>query len=197
MNGKFMWILDNGHGKATSGKRSPLFEDGSRFYEYEFNRDIVGRLIVKLSNTGLSFYNLVPEIEGDISLNERVRRANTLQTHLIKIYISIHSNAASNSGWSNASGIETYCYIKPSKSERLAQCFQKNLVKNLNWRDRGVKTANFYVIRYTQMPAILTESGFYDNKIECRKLMSNEYREKIADAHFQSILEIENIGVNF
>jgi N-acetylmuramoyl-L-alanine amidase len=43
---KFLWILDNGHSKATPGKRSPKLEDGRQFFEYEFNRDIVKRLMI-------------------------------------------------------------------------------------------------------------------------------------------------------
>ena len=39
---RFLWCLDNGHGKLTAGKRSPVFDDGeTQFLEYEFNRDIV------------------------------------------------------------------------------------------------------------------------------------------------------------
>ena len=38
---RFLWCLDNGHGKLTAGKRSPKLKDGNRFFEYEFNRIIV------------------------------------------------------------------------------------------------------------------------------------------------------------
>ena len=41
---KSMVILDNGHGKETSGKRSPIWSDGSQLFEWEFNRDIVQRI---------------------------------------------------------------------------------------------------------------------------------------------------------
>ena len=62
---RFLWCLDNGHGKLTPGKRSPKLKDGNRFYEYEFNRDIVRRIIEQLEEHGLSYYNVVPEVDVD------------------------------------------------------------------------------------------------------------------------------------
>jgi len=196
MAGKFLWILDNGHGKATAGKRSPLLDDGRQLLEYEFNRDIVSRLMLLLESQDLSFHNLVPEVDGDISLQARVDRANKLKTPLAKLYLSVHANAASDQ-WSNASGIETFCYRFNSKSERLARIFQNNLIDASGWRNRGVKEAGFYVLKNTKMPAILTENGFYSNPDECRKLLDPEWRDKIATAHLYAIQEIEETGYNF
>ncbi len=196
MEPKFLWILDNGHGRGTAGKHSPVLEDGRQFFEYEFNRIIVSKIVKKMKSAGLKYHVLVPEVDGDVSLQERVGRANSLQSDKVKLYLSIHSNAQSDN-WGSASGIETYCYHKPSRSERLAKCFQNNLIKTTKWKDRGVKTANFYVIKNTKMPAVLTETGFYSNKEECLKLLDPAWQEVIAEAHFKSIIEIENIGVNF
>ena len=196
MAGKFLWILDNGHGNSTPGKRSPVLNDGRQLREYEFNRDIVRRLIEKLAGLKLNYHNLVPEFDGDISLSTRVSRANDFRTSLMKIYVSIHSNAQADD-WGTASGIETFCYSTPSKSERIANCFQSSLITTLGWKDRGVKTEPFYVLKHTRMPAILTENGFYSNLEECKKLLDNGWRERIADAHFLAIQEIEKKGLNF
>mgnify|MGYP000817767973 FL=1 len=38
-------LIDNGHGRATAGKRSPVWPDGKQLFEYEFNRDIALSLI--------------------------------------------------------------------------------------------------------------------------------------------------------
>jgi N-acetylmuramoyl-L-alanine amidase len=196
MAGKFLWILDNGHGMATPGKRSPILDDGRQLLEYEFNRDIVKRLMTMMDAEGLSYHCLVPEIEGDIPLSVRVDRANKLQTPLQKLYVSVHANAAGDE-WSNANGIESFCFHFASRSERLAKIFQSNLVTTVGWRDRGVKEADFYVLKYTKMPAVLTENGFYSNQDECRKLLSPEWRESIAKAHLLAIRETEEAGYNF
>ena len=193
----FLWILDNGHGKATPGKRSPVLADGRQLLEYEFNRDIVSRLIVKLTSAGYAYHNLVPEIEGDISLTQRVNRANNLVSTQTKLFISIHENAAGTGGWVKASGTETFCYEFDGESERLAKYFQQKLVASLGWKDRGVKTADFTVIQKTSMPAILIEHGFYTDPDEVLKLLDPAWREKIAESHFQTIKEIEQAGLSF
>jgi len=196
MSSKFLWILDNGHGQATPGKRSPKMADGRQLLEYEFNRDIVKRLMVEMDVREMEYHLLVPETEGDIPLSVRVERANALVTAKPKLFLSVHANAAGDN-WSSATGIETFCYRFYSKSERLAKVFQSHLVTATGWRDRGVKEANFYVLKYTRMPAVLTENGFYSNRQECEKLLSAEWRQKIARAHLEAILEIEETGYNF
>jgi len=74
-NGKFLWILDNGHGVDTPGKRSPLLMSGRQFREYSFNRTVVTKMLHQLEESGFRAHQLVPE-EKDISLSERVARAN-------------------------------------------------------------------------------------------------------------------------
>lgn len=101
-------LLDNGHAKSTPGKRSPKFEDGSQFFEYEFNRDIVKRIASELSKAGIKYHILVPEITSDISLSTRAARANKYCNQYGKdncLFISIHVNAAgSGSTWMNGRG---------------------------------------------------------------------------------------------
>lgn len=45
------------------------------------------------------------------------------------------------------------------------------------------------------MVSVLTENGFYNNKKEAAKLITDEVRQKIADAHVAAILEIEENGI--
>ena len=100
---RYMWCLDNGHGKKTAGKNSPVFDDGeTQFFEYEFNRDVVERIIEKLQEAGVAYADLMPDVENiGNDLEERVKRANEWQTDLPKLFISIHSNAApaDDTGW--------------------------------------------------------------------------------------------------
>ena len=73
----FVVLLDNGHAKSTAGKRSPLFDDGkTRFYEWEFNRDVVSRIAKKLDRLGIKYHVLVPEGDYDVPLTTRANRAN-------------------------------------------------------------------------------------------------------------------------
>jgi N-acetylmuramoyl-L-alanine amidase len=201
---RFLWCLDNGHGKQTPGKRSPLFDDGqTRFWEYEFNRDIVARIIKKLEAAGVAYYNVVPEVEIGDFLEGRVGRANKKKSDLPKLYLSVHSNAAPAAGsesWgsSSVSGIETWFFHGSKRGQKLAQIFQKHLIEETALKSRGLKSkpdGQFFVLRKTNMTSVLTENGFYNNKAEAAKLMTDAMRQKIADAHVAAILEIEENGL--
>jgi len=197
---RYIWCLDNGHGKLTAGKRSPKMSDGNRLYEYKFNRDIVNRIIPQLKEKGIDFYNVVPEVEVDNFLAGRVLRANNHPSSKKKIFISIHSNAgpAPTGSWASMDGIETWYFHSSRTSKKIAAIFQKHLVEQTNWTNRGIKsrpTSQFYVLRNTAMPAVLTENGFFNNKEQVYDLMKEEVRQKIADAHVAAILEIEKKGL--
>ena len=197
---RYTWILDNGHGKLTAGKRSPIFDNGeTQFFEYEFNRDVVERIMVLLDAAGVRYHDLVPDYMsvGNI-LQERVARANALQSTLPKRYLSVHSNAAPAPAgrWAAASisGIETWHYHTSATGKKLAGIFQKHLVDTLGWKNRHLKSRpdrQFYVLRKTSMPAVLTENGFYNNKAQAEQLMLSSVRQQIAQAHVDAILEIE------
>lgn len=201
---RYMWCLDNGHGKLTPGKRSPLFDDNkTRFFEYEFNRDVVNRIAKKLKLLGIVHYITVPETNVDDFLEQRVNRANKLQSKLPKLFVSVHSNAApaaTSETWASASisGIETWHYHGSDKGQYLAGIFQKHLIVKTGWVNRKLKSkkeGQFYVLRNTNMTAILTENGFYNNKKQALDLMKPEVRQKIADAHVAAIQEIEREGI--
>lgn len=68
------------------------------------------------------------------------------------------------------------------ESRRLAGEVQKRLAGLSPENDRGVRTAEFFVLRHTQMPAILVEAGFLTNRIEEDLLADLEYQERIAEA---------------
>ena len=76
-HGKILWILDNGHGIDTPGKKAPVLTDGRQFHEYRFNREVVSQIMKRLNEKGIRSFQLVPE-EMDISPSIRVRRANKL-----------------------------------------------------------------------------------------------------------------------
>ncbi len=200
---RFLWCLDNGHGKQTKGKRSPVFDDDKQFFEYEFNRDIVKRIIEQLEKKGVAYFNVVPEVDTDNFLEGRVNRANSKKSTLPKIFVSVHANAAparSSKDWAADSirGIETWYYHNSKKGQKVASVFQKHLIEETGFKNRHLKSrpnSQFYVLRKTRMTAVLTENGFYNNKLEVLELMKDEVRQQIADAHVKAIMEIEENGI--
>lgn len=71
----------------------------------------------------------------------------------------------------------------------LAELVQDRLVRTTGARDRGVRQNLFYVIRNSRIPAILVEVGFVSHPDEGRKLMQDGYREDLADALADGILD--------
>lgn len=187
------------------GKRSPIFDDGkTQFFEYEFNRDVVEKIIKELKKNGVKYFDVVPDFNDVGSfLEERVDRANKFKTDLPKIYVSVHSNAgpaASASDWiaDSINGIETWYASNSTRGKKLAAVFQKHLILKTGFKNRNLKSTAekpLYVLEKTTMPAILTENGFYNHKTQVKELMKDSVRQKIADAHVAAIMEIEEKGI--
>ena len=151
---KMRICLDAGHGRETAGKRSP----DESFFEYEFNRDVTNRLKTILERHGVEVL-LTCDDEHDIDLKVRCEYANANKADY---FISIHANAHKEC-WTDANGWEIYIVGKGGKAEKLAETIQKHSIAELGLKDRGVKLANFQVLKDTDMPAVLIEHGFYTN----------------------------------
>ncbi|MDD4201899.1 MAG: N-acetylmuramoyl-L-alanine amidase [Candidatus Omnitrophica bacterium] len=74
------------------------------------------------------------------------------------------------------------------ESKQLAGYMSKMIPGRMGLKNRGVKSANFYVLRGTRMPAVLVEVGFISNKAEEKKLASAAYRQNMADSIVDSIM---------
>lgn len=194
---KTLVILDAGHGIDTPGKRSPVWSNNTQLFEWKFNRDIVDSIIGYLQVANISYVKLIEESQ-DISLKERVDRINTIYKEnkdKYKVYlISIHGNAADNAPTAN--GIEVFTSIGETKSDTIAEVFYSKL-KNLGWKmrpnrsNKGGKEENFYILKNSHCPAVLTENGFYTNEEECKKMLEFYWQKQIALAHYKAIQDIE------
>lgn len=175
-------MLDAGHGYNTPGKRSP---DGMR--EYEFNRAVANyakQLLVNYKNVTVYFSHSDQE---DVSLQQRTEKANRLN---VDIFVSIHANAYGSGGWNDVGGIETYVYpSRPPLAYQLAQKVQRNLVLSTGLDNRGVRTADFHVLRETKMDAVLAECGFMTNRDEINLLRSETYRRTVAEAIVKALVD--------
>lgn len=174
-------MLDAGHGFDTPGKRSP---DGMR--EYEFNRAVATyakELLDNYQNVAVYFAH---SDQTDIPLQQRTNNANNLR---VDIYVSIHANAA-GSTWSSAGGIETFVYpSRPPGAVALATKIQNQLISRTGLRNRGVKTADFHVLRETNMDAVLVECGFMSNPDEIKLLRSEGFRRTCAEGIVAALAE--------
>ena len=193
----YVIILDSGHGGLinnvyqTKGKRSPVWDDGSVYYEGVGNREIVKKLTERLEANGIEVYNSNPT-NYDIPLGTRVRNINAqIKANKDKKYIgvSVHSDGFSKEsahGWSvytsNNASLDSY---------KLANLSTKHLKNEFpDRRLRGIKSANFYILKNTICPFILTENFFMTNRDECKNiLMTKEGQNKIVNLHYKFITE--------
>lgn len=121
------------------------------------------------------------------SLSSRTADANAWGADL---FVSIHCNAANEKAY----GTETYAYRVSSNGYRLAAGVQKHLVADTGRCNRGVKTANFAVLRNSNMPAILVETAFIDNPEDNAFLGSEIGKSHIAAAIAKGICEYLGLG---
>ena len=189
-------LIDNGHGIETSGKRSP---DGV-LREFHYNRLIAQGIHTRLTALGHDSTLLVPE-ESDISLPKRCRRVNEICRSIGKhnvLLLSIHINAAGNGhSWMNARGWCAYTTRGNTRADAFASALYESAQLHLpGMRLRTDYTdgdpdieSDFYILRHTSCPAVLTENLFMDNLDDYNFLLSEEGRQAIVDLHVDGILD--------
>lgn len=179
-------LFDNGHGQETPGKRSPIWKDGRQLFEWEFNRDMVRRIILKCYQAGMRAVNLVPE-ESDVLLKERCKRANMWYDRCNGncVVVSIHANAGGGTGFEvyTSPGQTKADEIATALIEQLQQDFPEIKMRKDMADGDPDKEAEFYILKHTKAPAILAENLFMDNESDCQLLMTEDFRDKLADSY--------------
>lgn len=201
----YKWILDAGHGGMVAGKyatapgKMHVFEDGTEIYEGVNNRAIVNKLLILLDAAKID-YALVHDEHEDTPLATRVTRANNLHRKDPRcIYLSVHSDAMPEGFHGKGSGISVWTSVGQTPSDKVAELFCQTYVKQMPEHKFRKDTmdgdndheSNFYVLRETICPALLTENLFFDNRPEAEFLMSKTGQEKIAEVLFKAIMLTE------
>jgi N-acetylmuramoyl-L-alanine amidase len=113
-----------------------------------------------------------------VSLDKRANRANKSRAG---VFVCIHYNSCPNE---TAHGIEVYYSDDQDKrstcSKKLASSVLQKTAVRAEAKARGVKIGNFFVIKQTNMPAVLIEAGFLTNPTERNKIIQRQYLDKIA-----------------
>ncbi len=168
-------IIDVGHGGVDRGARGHI-----PYCEEKKICLLTARLVKKyLDQLG---YHVVMTRNTDafVSLPKRVEIAAQAQAN---IFVSMHFNSSRSP---EAEGIEVFFFdskedrVRATASRKLADAVLSRVIRRTSAVSRGVKKGNFYVIRETNMPAVLVEGGFISNPEERALLKSRTYQEKIA-----------------
>lgn len=121
---------------------------------------------------------------GEITTTDLQFRAELANANEAELFISIHANSVSNPA---AHGSEVYHYPGSRVGRQLASFIQSHLVAELGTVDRGVKAADFAVLRETMCPAVLVEAAFLSNERERNILASYTGQLAVAQAIFQGV----------
>jgi N-acetylmuramoyl-L-alanine amidase len=168
-------VIDPGHGGADSGAIGPT---GLR--ECDVTLDIARRVAEILDGRGVPVV-LTRTADTAVALEDRTdiaRRERALA------FVSIHANASQSP---TRKGTETYYASR--ESEPLAAAVQNEIMRVLEEPDRGVRTADFYVIVNMPAPAVLVETAFISNPMEERLLRDPATRRRIAEAIVRGLIK--------
>ncbi len=162
-------MLDAGHGGSDPGAEGVL--DG--YWESPLALQITGYLREQLEAMG---YSVIMTRKDDrfVSLGTRSDYANTLLPYL---FVSVHCNWIGNP---EMQGLMTFHHPASQAGPVLAEHIQRATVQSTGGVDKGVRQANFFVLRESVMPSALVECGFMSNREECRRLADPQYQLQLA-----------------
>ena len=196
----------DGHGWFTKGKRS--YTDPP-FYENEFNSILEAKLMMLLDLCGIEHHQLSPGTI-DTSLHNRDRYEHRLVQDILKrgkkpLGVSIHCDAFS-SKQNNANGFCVYYYKKGEVfseiGKKVARAIADSIIKSDSdngtvikpRHDNGIDGANFLMLRETDAPWILIESGFMTNDEDLAKLKDDKFRNDRAFAILSGFYNYINLN---
>ena len=160
-------VIDAGHGGYDRGGIP-----GQRVSEKDMTLDVAQRLRNVLAASG---YRVVMTRDSDVfvPLGTRTAIANSNRN---AIFVSVHFNSAPRS---SAGGIETYFYNRDSLA--LASAIHHYVAGGAPSENRGVRRRGYFVLRRTNIPAVLVECGFLTNPTEAGYAQNASYRQKLAE----------------
>ncbi|KAB2335098.1 N-acetylmuramoyl-L-alanine amidase family protein [Bacillus mesophilum] len=129
--------------------------------------------------------SLTRETDKTLSLKQRTDMANAWGADFL---FSIHINAGGGTGY------EDFRFNKVSVSSRTAKV-QRAIhgsvmveIKDYNVFDRGAKSANFHMLRESNMPGVLTENLFIDRAADAKLLKNDKFLDAIARGHVNGLV---------
>lgn len=154
-------VIDPGHGGTDVGALG--FYPGK--HEDYVNRQIATELAAILRNRGASVLLIDTSGSAKVVLQTRVAQASAFKP---QIFLSVHSNSATNS---SARGSEAYYFY--DFSQQFCSYINSALYNAMGNYNRGAKYGLYYVTRTTQYTSVLAECGFMSNESEYVQLLQN------------------------
>lgn len=178
---KHVVVIDPGHGGSASG----AVHNG--LTEKDVTLDVGNRLYLLLENDPDIKVYATRVTDENPSFDYRV----DLPNHAADMFVSIHCNSIDSS---SVSGVQVFypnpSDVRGSKSKQLASLLMEGVTLNTGFPNRPANQSmgyQFYVLKYTQVPACLVEMGFLTNKSDASKLATPEGRQQVAQGIYEGI----------
>lgn len=185
-------VIDAGHGGEDGGC------EGNGLVEKTLNLDISLRLASLLQKAGVRvvltrdsdvlLYDVNSDYKGQKKAQDVRRRLAIAQECENPLFVSIHMNYFAQTQYS---GLQIWYSKNDARSRVLANLIQGNVKSSLQPNNkRMIKEANssIFLLHNANFPAVLIECGFLSNKEEANALADEDYRQKLAEIIFQSIM---------
>lgn len=170
-------VIDAGHGGKDPGATSPAG------HQEKENTLAIARQIRELEagfGGHVEFY-LTRAGDDNVSLEARAAYANQLRADY---FISLHQNSDAKR---QGRGIEVFALAPGGEAEKLGEIILRKLVQRTGLVNRGMKFANYAVLRETKMPAVLCEIGFIGTLEEARTISTASFHQQAALAICEGI----------
>lgn len=170
-------ILDAGHGGNDVGTGDP------DYYEKDINMDIVRQMKELLEYCGV---HVILTRDGDqtVALQERSALANESEADW---FVSVHCNYCEEDA--SVAGLECYYWFNSAEGQAFAEKIVETAAESGEINVRGTKTEDFHVLRETNIPAVLIETGYISNREDRKNLYDSDYQKTLSLYLVKGIIE--------
>ena len=185
-------VLDAGHGGEDGGC------EGNGLVEKDLNLDITlkvasllceqGVNVVLTRDTDILLYDKNSDYQGKKKAQDVRKRLEIAQNQENSVLVSIHMNYFAQTQYS---GLQVWYSKNDANSKILANLIQSNVKNELQPSNKRVTkeaTSSIFLLHNATFPAVLIECGFLSNPDEAHALGDADYRQKLANIIFKSIM---------
>ncbi|MDD4504708.1 MAG: N-acetylmuramoyl-L-alanine amidase [Clostridiaceae bacterium] len=169
-------VLDAAHGGADSDDN----KGASGLREKDVNLDIILKLKSLLEQQGAEAY-LTRDRDVSMVLSDRAAFSNMKRP---EFFLSIGQNSFPNA---TVSGTEIFYYRGDYQGEKLSKLIMEDLSKSLGLKNRGVRMAEFYLLREVRVSAVIVQLLYISNPQDEKLLCEQSFREAAAASIFRGI----------
>ena len=167
---------------ATPGKRTPYIDKvGRSFYENEFNKETKKYFLEACKRQGFKTLDVKPS-NYDVSLTTRAQIVNNKKPNVLVTFA--YNGYGDGMTFNNVNGFEIFysnLNPEPFKSKSLANNIISFLDDGTSQKNRGVKTANYYMLRAVNCPSVIVEAGFMTNILEAKRMMDPDFQKEVGE----------------